>query len=257
MARSTGWILALALATMPGWAGAEGLAVAFRDVVEPDAGLQAFVRQLKSLAVTADKPDYEKADALFAPRVKTFQKSLDPFQPWTRSDDITSHYLGGAANVIVEQGDLEEGAPVPDYRPDALKMIIEQVSKGEPFGTMRQAPGAVCAPADYKVDRKSAMKFARKYELDAYSLRFFAGAVTLHEKPDENSRVLETVPPYTLMMFDYDPKAKQPWSLYEASGGMKGYLKEDRPVLGLAQHHVCFGKVKGRYRIVALFGYGL
>ena len=236
---------------------AAGLTVGFRDPVKPDAELQAFVTDLKRLHVAPKMLDYKAIDAMFAPRVKAFTRGLDPFQAWHKLDDITSNYLAGAADIMVEQGELPEGAKRPDYRLDALKLIIEQVAKGDPFGTQKEAPGAVCAPAEYKVNRKAASKFAKKYELDAYSLRFYSQPVALYEKQTMKGELLGMIPPYTLMMFDYDPKAREPWALYESSSGIKGYLYDDQPALGLAQHHVCFGKVGGRYRITALFGYGL
>jgi hypothetical protein len=249
------WLAAFVVSVLSVTAHAQAITVGFRHVVEPDAELQKFVEKLKSMAVK--NPDYSRIDALFAPRVKTFRKSLDPFQPWTRTDDLTADYLRGAADIMVEQAELPETGPAPDYRPDALGTIVAQVSKGDPFGALKEMPGAVCSPADYKVDRKGATKFAGKYRLDAYSLRFFGDETVLWKRPNDDSRIVARVPPYTLMMFDFDPSAREPWAFYEVSDGRKGYLKEQQPMLGLAQNHVCFGKVKGRYRIVALFGYGL
>jgi hypothetical protein len=34
-------------------------------------------------------------------------------------------------------------------------------------------------------------------------------------------------------------------------------MQDRDDTLGLAQHHVCFARVKGKYRISAIFGYGL
>lgn len=240
-------------ALVPAVVAADGLTVRFHDVVKPDAELEAFVARLKTL----DPKDGRTVNTLFAKRVKTFRRSLDPFQPWNRTADIDSDYLKGAADLMVEQGEPEEGKPTPNYRPDALKQIVQQVSSGQPFGILTEMPGAVCAPAEYEVNRKAASAFAKKFELDAYSLRFFSEEKFLYARPNLKSDLVAAVPPYTMMMFAYDPKARNPWALYESSGGEKGYLMEDMPVLGLSQHHVCFGRVKGAYRIVALFGYGL
>ena len=226
--------------------------VHFRHVVKPDAELQAFVARLMRL----EPKDGKAVDVLFAKRVRTFRRSFDPFQPWNRTADIGSDYLKGAADLMVEQSELEEDKPAQDYRPDALKQIIQQVSSGRPYGVLKEVPGAVCAPAEYEVDRKAALAFAKKFELDAYSLRFFEEQKFLYARPNLKSELVAMVPAYTLMVFDYDPKARDSWALYQSSGGKKGYLMQDTSVLGLAQHHVCFGKVKGEYRIVALFGYG-
>lgn len=243
--------------TMPAAARADRLIVSFHDVIKPDAELLAFVEKITQLHPTAETFKGKAINALFAPRVKTFQRSLDPFQPWNKTDDIASDYLKGAADLMVEQGDLDEGKPAPDYRPEAFRQIVAQLGGGWPFGLMKEMPGAVCAPAEYQVDRKAALAFARRFELDAYSLRFFDEEKRLYARPNLKSEFLGSVPARTLMMFDYDPKAKEPWALYASSDGRKGYLMNDAPVLGLAQYHVCFAKVKGKYKIVALFGYGL
>ena len=245
----------LALLAVPANAEANELIVGFRDVVKPDAELQALVEQIKSLNVTSKKLDYKAIDAVFAPRVKTFRKSLDPFQPWTKSADIRSDYLKGAADIMVEQGEPEEGAAVPDYRPAAMHVIAEQVSRGEPFGRLKEMPGAICAAAAYEVDRKAALAFAKKFELDAYSLRFYATHITLLARPGSPA-VIDFVPPYALMMFDHDPTAPEGWGRYETSEGVKGYMRDRDDTLGLSQNHVCFGKIKSKYRITALFGYG-
>jgi hypothetical protein len=248
--------LAIACFSLSSFAQAQGLAVRFRNTVEADSALKAFVGRLVSLG-SAKAIDDKAVAALFAPRVKAFTRGLDPFKPWISIEDISGNYLGGAANIMVEQGEIPEGGALPDYRPEALKIIVEQVTRGDPFGTLNELPGAICAPAAYKVDRKAALRFAGKYRLDAYSLRFFAQPMGLYQQQNIKGELLGMVPPYTLMMFDYDPVAKEPWALYEASTGIKGYLREEPPALGLAQHHVCFGKFKGKYRIVGLFGYGL
>jgi hypothetical protein len=244
------------MATAPVIAAADSLTVGFTGVVKPDAKLQAFVDDIRRLGISQQKRDYRKFDALFAPRVKTFWKSLDPFQPWNRTDDIRSDYLRSAADVMVEQGELEEGRPAPDYRPDAIRTIVEQIAGNKPFGTMKEMPGAICAPAEYKVDREAARAFAKKFELDAYSLRFYPEHVALSPRPG-SAAVAAMVPPHTLMMFDYDASAPRDWGRYETSDGTKGYMKDRDDTLNLAQHHVCFAKVGGQYKIVALFGYGL
>ena len=54
-----------------------------------------------------------------------------------------------------------------------------------------------------------------------------------------------------------DPKAPAGWERYESAGGVKGYMKGRDDALNLSLNHVCFAKVKGKYRITAVFGYGL
>jgi hypothetical protein len=249
-------VVAAFLMITPLLAEAEGLKVGFRNTVKADPALQAFIAGLKGLDTAPKTLDYKTIDGLFAPHVKAFFKSLDPFQPWRRIDDLSADYLRGAADIMVEQGEFQDGVPQPDYRPDALKIIIGQVSSGAPFGHLKEAPGAVCAPANYKVDRKAALAFAGKFDLDAYSLRFYDKDVMLEKKPDSD-RARTRIPAWTLMMFDFDPRSPRGWGFYQTSDGTRGFMKDRDDTLGLAQHHVCFGKINGEYRIVALFGYGL
>ena len=236
------------------WAGE--LVVSWADTVEPDAQLKATVAELRQRAAGGRTSNLRKMEALFAPRVKVFTRSLDPFQPWNPVRDLTGEYLAGTADVMVEQGELAAGLPVLDYRLEAMKVLAALVPEtGATFGTLREAPGAVCAPAVYKVDRKKALAFARRFESDAYSLRFHPVDVVLSPAPKGTDG--QVVPAYTLMMFDYDPEAPEGWGLYETAGGAKGYMRDREDALGLSQNHVCFGKVDGEYRITAVFGYGL
>lgn len=245
----------LLLATLPHAAAAGELTVSRADAIQPDADLLKTMVEIRTLAAKGSKKNLRKIEALFAPEVKAFTRGLDPFQPWNPVDDLTGNYLHGVANVMVEQGEIEAGMPVPDYRLEAMKQVAALVGEGATFGALPEAPGAICAPAAYKVDRKAALAFAKHFELDAYSLRFFAEDVLLADKP--RGKRGEIVPANTLMMFDYDPGTPEGWGLYETAGGAKGYLKDRDDTLGLAQHHVCFAKVKGKYRITAIFGYGL
>jgi len=245
----------LAMLLVPGIASAAELHVSHAGVVEPDAELRATVAELSALATKARARDIRKVEAFFAPDVKSFVRSLDPFQPWKQVDDISGEYLAGVANIMVEQGELAAGMPVPDYRLEAMKMIAALIADGNVFGTLDDAPGAVCAPAAYKVDRMAALAFAKTFELDAYSLRFYGADVLLAEKPKaEKGRV---VPANSLIMFDYRPDLPEGWGYYETAGGVKGYMADREDTLGLSQNHVCFAKVKGKYRISAVFGYGL
>lgn len=245
----------LLLAVIPRAIGAAEIMVSRADVVEPDADLAKTVAELRSLAAKGAKKNIGKVEAFFAPDVKVFQRSLDPFQPWNQVADLKGKYLDGVAAAMVEQGEFAEGVEAPDYRLDAMKQLAALISESATYGTLPEAPGTICAPAAYKVDRKAALAFAKTFELDAYGLRFFAEDVLFADKPKSKKGTM--VPPNTLIMFDYDPKAPEGWGLYETAGGAKGYMKDRDDTLGLAQHHVCFARVKGKYLISAIFGYGL
>ncbi|RYE54525.1 MAG: hypothetical protein EOP18_07345, partial [Rhizobiaceae bacterium] len=226
----------LAMLLAPGIAPAAELHVSHAGVVKPDAELRATVTALSDLAARGRVKDIGKVEAFFAPDVKSFTRSLDPFQPWTRVDDISGHYLTGVADTMVEQGELAAGMPVPDYRLEAMKMIASLVGEGTVFGTLDDAPGAICAPAAYRVDRKAALAFAKKFELDAYSLRFFDADVVLAEKP--KAKKGKAVPAGSLLMFDYRADLPEGWGYYETAGGVKGYMADREDTLGLSQNHV-------------------
>ena len=245
----------LCLSCLPQAGAAAELTVSRTDVIAPDSALRATALAVRDRAAPARKKNIGPVEEFFAPKVKVFTRSLDPFQPWNRLDDLGGKYLAGAADVMVEQGELEAGMPVPDYRIEAMRQIAALIGEEPIFGALPDAPGEACVPAAYEVDRKAALTFARKFELDAYSLRFFAGDVFLADRPE--SRRGHSVPANTLVMFDYDPKAPEGWGYYETAGGLKGYMKDRDDKLGLAQNHVCFAKVKGKYRITSVFGYGL
>ena len=68
----------------------EGIVVGHKNVVEPDAGLLAFAKQVEKQWVSVVDYDYPAIDRLFAPSVMTFMKNETPLQPFERREDITS-----------------------------------------------------------------------------------------------------------------------------------------------------------------------
>lgn len=247
-------LCSLLVAGLPRAAAAGELQVSRTGVIQPEAELAATVAEIKALAAKGGKKSMRRLETFFAPRVKSFSRGLDPFGDWYVRDDLTQDFLEGVADVMVEKGELPDGGTQPDYRIDAMRVLANHVLADGTFGTMTEMPGAVCAPAVYKVDRKAALAFARKFELDAYSLRFYADDIVLVRKPEGKKGTV--VPAKTLIMFDHDPKAPDNWGYYETAGGTKGYMRDRDDTLGLSQNHVCFAKVKGKYRIVGIFGYG-
>lgn len=253
----SGLILGLtAFACSPVFA-AEGIVVTYADPVKPDRELAAFVADLRQKLAAAKEADYPAIEALFAPKVLTFQRSLDPFQPWKKSQPITGNYLNEAADVMVEQGAPPADAPMPDFRPDLLKQLLQNLPEDVVFGRMKEVRKAICAPASYSIDRKAALDFAGKYESEPAGLRFYASPVELRKKPTKTAASAGEVPAYTVMSFIYDKDAPADWALYIGSNGVKGYFQDSDDTLYLSQQHLCFGKVKGKYRITAIFGFGL
>lgn len=234
---------------------AEELRVTFGNVMTPDADLRRTLAELRGLAAAGSARNIQKVETFFAAGTKTFSRGLDPFEPWRPGPKLTRNYLDGVASVMVEQGEFEEGRAIPDYRLTAMQLIASLISDDTTFGTLPEIPGATCTPAAYKVDRKAVRAFARRFELDAHSLYFFADDVFLAKAP--GSRRGETVPANALLISDYDPGTPDGWKRVQTAGGVKGYLKDRDDPLELSQSHVCFAKIKGNYRITAIFGYGL
>jgi len=247
-------LAALLSAALPHASVAAELTVSYADVVEPENEVKALMDRLRLAIMSAEVRDYSRFDAFFAPRIEVFHRGLDPLQPWNPGDPITQAPLTALADILVEQEPLGEGQPKPDYREDVLRTFLRIIWARTPIGSLREVPGAVCAPAAYDYDRKAALAFAGKFGLDLYSLRFFPRNTFLSSRPGsvEGGRV----PAYTLMIFDYDPKAPAGWGRYQTAGGLRGYMEDRDDTLGLSQDHLCFAKVDGEYRITAVFGYG-
>lgn len=231
------------------------LTVSYADVVEPPNEVNALMDRLRLAIMSAMVRDYSRFDAFFAPRIEVFQRGLDPLQPWSSGEPITQAPLTALADILVEQGPIEEGQPKPDYREDVLQTFLRIVWKRTPLGSLKEVPGAVCAPAAYDYDRKAALAFAKKFDLDLYSLRFFPQNTFLFNRP--GGKQGGRVPAYTLMIFDYDPRAPAGWGRYVTAGGVRGYMEDRDDTLGLSQNHLCFARINGDYRITAVFGYGL
>jgi hypothetical protein len=255
MKRIPALLIALLSATFAQVSHAGEIRATYGDVVAPDPDLRKVLRDLRRVAAAGSERDIAKVEAYFAVGTKTFSRGLDPFEPWRPGPKLTSNYLEGVANVMVEQGEFAAGLPVPDYRLTAMTLIASLISDDATFGALPEFPGATCAPAVYKVDRKEVRAFARRFDLDAHSLYFFPDEIFLAKAP--GGKRGERVPANTLMISNYDPGTPDGWTRAETAGGVKGYFKDRENSLGLSQSHVCFAKVKGRYRITGILGYGL
>lgn len=248
--------LVLPTLTLPTLASAaDAIRVTQADVAAPDPELRKVLAELRSLAAAGSAKNIPKVEAYFASGTKTFTRGLDPFEPWRQGPKLTGDYLSGMADAMVEQGEFVEGRPAPDYRLGAMELLASLVSDDAVFGAMPEVPGALCSPAAYKVDRKAVRAFAKRFKLDAHSLFFFAEDVVLVKTPGEKRG--ERIPANTLMISDNELDMPEGWTRAETSSGARGYLRLRDDTPGLSQDHVCFAKVKGKYRITAIFGYGL
>lgn len=251
--------LALTLAFIVGGfttATANELVVSRSQPATPDAALSSFVTSFRA-AITAKKPDYRKINAMFAPKVAAFSRSLDPLQPWFKSNAITADYLNEIIDVIVEQGPLQDGVAAPDYRTDALSMMAGMIGDGTNFGKIKEVPGALCAPAAWSYDVKAMKKFAASNDDQVSSLRFFSAPKAMLAKPKVSAKSVGELPAYVPLSFIYEKTTPENWGKFVSADGLTGFLKDDTEQLGFSQMHVCFGKVSGKYKVTGIFGYGL
>ena len=251
-------ILALALVFGGlGSAGADELVISYGDTVKPDAELKAFVDKFRT-AITAKRPDYDKINGMFAPRMKAFSRSLDPLQPWHKMAPITSNHLDEIIDVIVEQAPLPDDAKQPDYRPDALSMMADMLAAG-PMGEVKEIPGSVCAPAAWKFDADAVAAFLKTVDDSANSVRFYKDQTALLAKPKAGSKVIGTLPAFALASPYSKAIEPQGWTKLTSASGLSGYVRDDdsQEALYLSQMHICFGKVSGKYKVTGIFGYGL
>lgn len=228
--------------------------VGLSQTVAPDAALTTFVASFRA-AITANKPDYKKISLMFAPKLNAFSRSLDPLQPWHKHDAITADYLNEIADIIVEQGPPVDGNAEPDYRPDALAQMAGIM--GPSFGKIKEVPGQICSPAAWSYDLTAMKKFAASNDDQVSSLRFFAEPKVMRSKPKSSAKATGTLPALVPISFVFEKATPENWGKFISANGLTGFLPDDREQLGFSQMHVCFGKVSGKYKVTAIFGYGL
>jgi hypothetical protein len=251
--------LALILAFIVGnltSATANELIVSRSQPATPDAALSAFITSFRA-AITAKKPDYKKINAMFAPKVTAFTRSLDPLQPWFKSNSITADYLNEIVDVIVEQGPPQDGVATPDYRTDALSLMAGMIGAGSNLGKIEEVPGSLCAPAAWSYNVKAMKKFAASNNDQVSSLRFFSTPKAMLAKPKVSAKSVGELPAYVPLSFIYEKTTPENWGKFVSANGLTGFLKDDTEQLGFSQMHICFGKVSGKYKVTSIFGYGL
>jgi len=245
----------LAAFSIPAMA-AEGIVVGHKDVVEADPALEAFARDVARQWMSAGGYDFAEIDKLFAPDVKTFMRNETPFEPFEAREDITSDYILNAVYTLQARKGSVPAEELSDYRGDAITDIATPIAQNYPWGTLPDVPGMVCRGAAFDVDGPAVRKFSRMHGVRLDRLVFFEKPVTLYAEPGRESAVVGVIPPFTLMAFDKRNQLGDTWHPMIASNGLKGYMGDYMQERTLAQKHVCFGKVDGKYKITALFGYG-
>ena len=237
-------------------ASADELMVSRSQPAVPDAALSAFITAFRA-AITAKKPDFKRINAMFAPKVAAFSRSLDPLQPWFKSEAITADYLNDIADIIVEQGPAQDGVAPPDYRRDALSLMAGMIGGGSNLGKIKEMPGSLCAPAAWSYDVKAMKKYAASNDDQVSSLRFFAATKVMLTKPKSTAKAAGELPAFVPLSFVYEKTTPENWGKFVAANGLTGYLPDDEGQLGFSQMHICFGKVSGKYKATGIFGYGL
>jgi hypothetical protein len=258
-------VLPVALALMATGAHAEPLRASYADVVVPDAELVAFLTTLAQTAKAGLSPradagaTYAALDAMFAPTLTGFGRGLDPLEHWRKYAKPVPGNFSDLAGNMIEQGDLPEGASLPDIRPDMLSLLLALIANAdEPLGTITPSGDAICSPAAYAFDAKAAAKLAAATQSDAYGLRLMHREITLHAEPKASSPAVATLAPLTIVGSIYVDGQPDGWTQYATSDGMIGWFEERLAEAdGLSQQHVCFAKVDGAYKLTSFYTYGL
>ena len=254
------------LAALLGVTSAEAapLRASYAYVVTPDPALAAAVAALHQAAeagiaatsATTRNRAYAVIAEMLAPSLKGFSRSLDPLARWNAVDAMPGS-VEALTSQLVEQGDVPEGAALPDYRPELLTVLAELTRPGVPLGTMVELPHPACAPAGYGFDRAKVRAFGKTGDVGVGSLRLSASPTALHDRPDATSKVLATLEPLVFMAPIYGANAPGDWMQVTTSDHLTGWVHDSEASDGLSQKHICFGKVGDGYKIVGFFAFGL
>jgi hypothetical protein len=214
-----------------------------------DAGLKAKHEADREAAYTA-------VAAFIGTDLRGFSRGLDPLARWNRLEPQEGG-LAELVNQLVEQGDLPEGAPAPDLRPQLLQQMHDILRRDVPLGRLPEYRSAVCLPARYAFDSHKVGLFAAAHDADAHALRLHPTSVQLRAEPRPDAAITAAIPARTLLAVEYEKGQPDGWGRYWLSDGRRGWLPDRPDATGLSQQHLCFARQDGAYRITGYFTYGL
>ena len=149
-----------------------------------------------------------------------------------------------------------EGKPSPET-PEAAQndtmfaILAANLGAGGP-GANPDAKGEVCAPALPRFDRVKAAAAAKAAGVEPENLRVASVAISLRAKPAQGAEAISQLEPGDLapLVTDLTGNVPSGWNAIAMTDGAVGYTD----ALGLDEltpGAVCFGKDKGRWRIVS------
>ena len=249
----------------PDFAHAAALRAVPAEVVTPEPALAEFVAQLHGLAQStaaarspkAREAGYLAIDALIAPDLKGFSRTLDPLAKWGVVKPEGKDGLDKMASYMIEQDELPDGARQPDYREKLVKELVDRTAPDVSFGRLADLPGALCTPARLGFDSKKVAAFAKAHDTDAYSLRVAPAGLGLRAAARKTEASGPALPTGTILALDLDAPLIDGWARVVTSDGVAGWAADTAVADGLSQMHICFAKHSGGYQLVGFFAFGL
>jgi hypothetical protein len=229
------------------------VAVSFDRAAEDDADLMQLLKILRNAAQGKDVASFE---ATLSPAFTALDCSASPLKPCGPGK---AKIVGGKAGKPLERMRLAfccEGKASPDMPPEAqnetMFAILGTTLGGTSVGANPDAKGQVCSPALPAFDRVKAAKAARAAGVEPENLRYAAADMQLLAKPVRGAPASARLAAGDLAPVVTDLTSDTPpgWTAIGLPDGGIGYTN----ALGLEEltpAAMCFGKVKGQWRIVS------
>ncbi len=220
---------------------------------ENDADLAALLRDVRA---AIEAKDAGALAALLSDRFVALDCAADPLKACAPGK---AKAVGAKSARPIDRLRLAfccEGKPAPDM-PEAAQndtmfaILAANLGAGGP-GANPDARGEVCAPALPRFDRARAAAAAKAAGVEPENLRVASSAIALRAKPAPDAETISRLDPGDIAPIVTDLTAATPsgWNAIALPDGAIGYTD----ALGLDEMTpgaVCFGKDKGRWRIVS------
>ncbi|HMN72867.1 MAG TPA: hypothetical protein PKA55_13465 [Rhodoblastus sp.] len=220
---------------------------------ENDAGLAALVRETRA---AVEAKDVAGLSALISDRFVALDCAANPLKACAPGK---AKAVGAGNARPIDRLRLAfccEGKPSPETpeaaQNDTMFAILAADLGAGGLGANPDAKGEVCAPALPRLDRARAGAAARAAGVEPENLRVAAATIPLREKPAPGAATISRLDPGDLAPIVTDLTADTPsgWTAIALPDGAIGYTD----ALGLDEltpGAICFGKEKGRWKIVS------
>lgn len=242
-----------ALAQTPMSKPYEALTATYDRADEGDPDLSAIV---KAARAAVDAKDAQALTALLSDRFIALDCAANPLKPCAPGK---AKAVGAKNARPIDRLRLAfccEGKPAPDMpvesQNETMFAILAANLVGGGLSANPDAKGEYCAPALPRIDRKRAAEAAKAAGVEPENLRVASAVISLREKPAADSQAISRLDAGDIAPIVTDLTANIPsgWNAIALPDGGIGYTD----ALGLDEltpGAVCFGKDKGRWKIVA------